>query len=140
MKLFLAVGILFLAALPASAQSASVFIKGDDAHCWQDVAEVVHTHAREVEENDDLHILRVGHFSRPAGDLFLTVQALTEKDKKGAEGCRIYVEVEGGASLGVKSQVVNDLSDNTRVANIIGAEVAAMQKARDKQPKKAANQ
>ncbi|MGA8220823.1 MAG: hypothetical protein WB780_04150 [Candidatus Acidiferrales bacterium] len=132
MKLFLALGALLLMALPASAQSAEFFVKGDGLHCYQDVAQVVHTHGRDVSESPDLHMIRVGHFSTPAGDMFLTVQALTEKNKKGEEGCRIYVEVEGGASLAPKSEVVNDLSNNTRIANSIGAEVAAMQKARDK--------
>ena len=70
--------------------------------------------------------------------MFLTIQALTEKNKKGEEGCRIYVQVEGGGSLGVKGQVVNDLSNNTRIANSIAAEVASMQKAREKKEKNAA--
>jgi hypothetical protein len=139
MKLFLAVGLLLLTAFPAAAQSANVFVKGDGAQCWLDVAQFVHTHGRDVTENDQLQILRAGHFSTAAGDLFLTIQVLSEKDKKGEEGCRIYVEVEGGGSLGVRGQVVNDLSNNTRIANSIAAEVAAMQKAREKKEKKSAN-
>jgi hypothetical protein len=139
MKLFLAVGILLLTAFPAAAQSVDVFVKGNGAQCWLDVAQIVHRRANDVTENDQLQMLRAGHFSTPAGDLFLTIQVLSEKDKKGEEGCRIYVEVEGGGSLGVKGQVVNDLSNNTRIANSIAAEVAAMQKAREKKEKKSAN-
>jgi hypothetical protein len=36
--------------------------------------------------------------------------------------------------------VVNDLTNNTRIANSIAARVASMQKARDKQDKKSASQ
>ena len=139
MKLFLAFGLLLLTALPASAQSADVFVKGNGPQCWLDVREIVHRRGRDVTEDNQLQTLRAGHFSTAAGDLFLTVQALTEKNKKGEEGCRIYVQVEGGGSLGTKGQVVNDLSNNTRIANSIAAEVASMQKARDKKEKKSPN-
>jgi hypothetical protein len=126
-------------ALPAGAQTADVFVKGNAAQCWSDVREIVHRRANEVTEDNQLQILRAGHFSTPAGDLFLTIQALPEKDKKGEQGCRIYVQVEGGGSLGVKGQVVNDLSNNTRIANSIAAEVASMQKAFEKKEKKSPN-
>jgi hypothetical protein len=139
MKSFLAFGLLLLTALPASAQSADVFVKGNGPQCWLDVREIVHRRAKDVTEDNQLQILRAGHFSTPAGDLFLTVQALTEKNKKGEEGCRIYVQVESGGSLYSRGQAVNDLSNNTRIANSIAAEVASMQKAREKKDKKAAN-
>jgi hypothetical protein len=139
MKSFLAFGLLLLTALPASAQSADVYVKGNAAQCWSDVREIVHRRAKDVTEDNQLQILRAGHFSTSAGDLFLTIQALPEKDKKGEEGCRIYVQVEGGGSLGVKGQVVNDLSNNTRIANSIAAEVASMQKAFEKKEKKSPN-
>ena len=139
MKLLLGFGLLFITALPAGAQTADVFVKGNGAQCWLDVREIVHRRANDVTEDNQLQILRAGHFSTPAGDLFLTVQALTEKNKQGEEGCRIYVQVEGGGSLGVKGQVVNDLSNNTRIANSIAAEVAGMQKALEKKEKKARN-
>jgi len=139
MKSFLAFGLLLLTAFPASAQTAEVFVKGNGAQCWLDVREIVHRRGRDVTEDNQLQILRAGHFSTAAGDLFLTVQALTEKNKKGEEGCRIYVQVEGGGSLGVKGQVVNDLSNNTRIANSIAAEVASRQKVLEKKEKNAAN-
>jgi hypothetical protein len=140
MKYFLAFGLLLAAALPAAAQTGEVFVKGDGAQCWLDVRQIVHERYREVTEAEQLQTLRVGHFSNASGDLFLTVQALTEKNKKGEDGCRIYVQVEGGGSLGSKGQVVNDLTNNTRIANSIAARVASMQKARDKQDKKSASQ
>jgi hypothetical protein len=140
MRLFLAFGLLLVTAFPAAAQSADVFVKGAGAQCWQDVKDIVHRRANDVTENEQLQTLRAGHFSNMAGDVFLTIQALSEKNKKGEEGCHIYVQVEGGGSLGVRGQVVNDLSNNTRIANSIAAEVAGMQKARDKKDKKQASQ
>jgi hypothetical protein len=140
MRLFLAFGLLLVTAFPAAAQSADVFVKGAGTQCWQDVRDIVHRRANDVTENEQLQTLRAGHFSNMAGDVFLTIQALSEKNKKGEEGCHIYVQVEGGGSLGVRGQVVNDLSSNTRIANSIAAEVASMQKARDKKDKKQASQ
>jgi hypothetical protein len=139
MKSLLVIGFLMLTAIPASAQTGEVFVKGNGPQCWLDVREIVHRRAKDVTEDNQIQTLRAGHFSTAAGDLFLTVQALTEKNNKGEEGCRIYVQVEGGGSLGAKGQVVNDLSNNTRIANSIGAEVAAMEKAREKKEKKGAN-
>jgi len=139
MKSFLAFGLLLLTALPASAQSADVFVKGNGPQCWLDVREIVHRRGRDVTEDNQLQTLRAGHFSTPSGDLFLTIQALTEKNKKGEEGCRIYVQVESGGSLYARGQAVNDLSNNTRIANSIAAEVASMQKAREKKEKNAPN-
>jgi hypothetical protein len=138
MKSFLAFGVLLITAFPASAQTADVFVQGNAAQCWLDVREIVHRRASDVTEDNQLQILRAGHFSTAAGDLFLTIQALPEKNKKGEEGCRIYVQVEGGGSLGVKGQVVNDLSNNTRIANLVAAEVASKQKALEKKEKKTA--
>ena len=135
MKFFLAVGLLAVTALPASAQTADVFVKGNAAQCWQDVREIVHRRASDVTENEQLQTLRAGHFSNMAGDLYLTIQALPEKNKKGEEGCRIYVSVEAGGSLYSKGLAANDLSNNTRIANSIAAEVASRQKAREKKEK-----
>jgi hypothetical protein len=135
MKLFIGVGLLLASALPASAQSADVFVKGNAAQCWQDVREIVHRRASDVTENEQLQTLRAGHFSNASGDLYRTIQALPEKNKKGEEGCRIYVSIESGGSLYARGQAVNDLSDNTRIANSIAAEVASRQKAREKKDK-----
>jgi hypothetical protein len=135
MRFFLGVGLLVVTALPASAQSADVFVKGNAAQCWQDVREIVHRRANNVTENEQLQTLRAGHFSNMAGDLYRTIQALPEKNKKGEEGCRIYVSIEAGGSLYAKGQAVNDLSDNTRIADSIAAEVASRQKAREKKEK-----
>jgi hypothetical protein len=130
MKLFLAVIFLLVTAFPASAQTAKVFIKGDSEQCWQALREVVYFHARLVTENDELKTLRAGNFSTMAGDTFLTIQALPEKNKKGEAGCGIYVDVEGGGYFGAPINVVNDLSVNTQIANRIAAETASMMKAR----------
>jgi hypothetical protein len=89
MKCFLAIGLLAVTALPASAQTADVFVKGNAAQCWQDVREITHRRAIDITENEQLQTLRAGHFSNMAGDLYLTIQALPEKNKKGEEGCRI---------------------------------------------------
>jgi len=128
--------ILFLASvIPASAQSASAFVKGDGDNCWLDVREVVHRRAHDVTENNDLQTLRAGNFATMSGDVYRTIQALTEKDKKGVPGCRIYVSIEGGGSLGAAGLAVNDFSDNQKLANYIAADISAMQKAREKKEK-----
>ena len=51
MKRFLGVGLLLIAALPASAQTASVFVKGNGPQCWLDVRQIVHQRGKEVEED-----------------------------------------------------------------------------------------
>jgi hypothetical protein len=130
MKAFLAVVFLLVAAIPASAQTAKVFVKGDSGQCWDALREVVYFHARLVTENDELKTLRAGHFSTMAGDTFLTFQALPEKNKKGEEGCGIYVDVEGGGYFAAPINVVNDLSVNTQIANRMAAMTASMMKAR----------
>jgi hypothetical protein len=132
MKVFLGIGLLLVTAFPAWAQTADVFVKGDGAQCWQDVRQIVHQRASDVTENNELKTLRVGHFSDMAGDMFLTIQALPEKNRKGEEGCRIYVTVVGSGAYSSPAVVVNDLSYNTRIANLIAAQAAAMQKDRGK--------
>ena len=72
--------------------------------------------------------MRAGHFSDASGDMFFSIQALTEKNKQGEEGCRIYVSVAGGGVYAAPINAVNDLSVNTRIANKLGAQVAAMLK------------
>jgi hypothetical protein len=140
MRVFLGLSLLLVTAFPAWGQTADVFVKGNGAQCWLDVREIVHRRASKVTENEQLQTLRAGNYATMSGDLYLTIQALTEKNKKGEEGCRIYVSVEGGGSLYSKGQAANDLSNNMRIANSIAAEVASMQKAREKKDKKAANQ
>jgi len=139
MKLFLAGSLLLLIAFPASAQSAKVFVKVNGAQCWLDVRQVVHERSRDVTEDDQLQILRTGHFSTPSGDMFMSIQVLTEKNDKGEEGCRIYVGADGGGVYAVPSEVVSDTSVNTRIANEIAARVVAMEKAREKKEKKSAS-
>ena len=139
MKLFLAGSLLLLIAFPASAQSAKVFVKVNGAQCWLDVRQVVHERSRDVTEDDQLQILRTGHFSTPSGDMFMSIQVLTEKNDKGEEGCRIYVGADGGGVYAAPSEVVSDTSVNTRIANEIAARVVAMEKAREKKEKKAAS-
>ena len=134
---FLGVGLLLVAALPTSAQTASVFVKGDGPQCWLDVRQIVHKRGKEVEEDNQNQTLRVGRFSTGAGDVLLTVQVVTEKNKKGEEGCRILVRGEGGGSLATKGQGPSDV-DNTRIVNSIAGEVSSMQKDREKK-KKAGN-
>jgi len=131
MRMFLSAGLLLLTAIPASAQTADVFVKGAGGQCWQDVREIVHKRATVVTENNELKTLRAGHFSDMTGDTFLTIQALTEKNKQGEEGCHIYVTVAGGGEYAAPGRPVNDLSYNQRIANSIAAEVAARQKARE---------
>jgi hypothetical protein len=146
MRVFLAVGFLLASAFPAWAQTADVFVKVDGEHCWVDTREVVHRLASDVTEDEGQKLLRAGHFSTMGGDLFYAIRALPEKNKKGEEGCRIYVAIEGAGTLsgkrirsGASAQSINDLSSNSRLANKIAAEVESMKKAREKKEKKAVN-
>jgi hypothetical protein len=138
MRVFLAAGILLVLAVPAGAQTASVFVKVEGGHCWVYTKEIVHRLANETTVNEDNQIIRAGHFSNFSGDIYHTVQALGEKNKKGEEGCRIYVGIEAGGSLGPTAQAANAISENTRIANYIAADVVAMDKAREKKESKAA--
>jgi hypothetical protein len=135
MKLILAGGLLLLTALPAWSQGADVFVKGDTEHCYDDTAQVVYRLARDVTEQKQLSTIRAGHFSNAAGDLYYSIQALKETNKKGEEGCHIYVKIEGGSSLNVRGQKANDFASLQRFANTLAADVAAMQKDRDKKGK-----
>jgi hypothetical protein len=132
MKVFLGFALLLVSAFPAWAQTADAFVKGDGAQCWQDVRQIVHQRASDVTEDNELKTLRVGHFSNMTGDMILTIQALPEKNRKGEEGCRIYVTVVGSGAYSSPAAVVNDLSFNTRIANLVAAQAAAMQKDRAK--------
>lgn len=137
MKAIFASGLFLILASVASAQGASVFVKGDNPYCWSDVKDVVHRRATDVSEQDNLQILRAGHFSTAAGDLYREIQVTDEKNKKGEEGCRIYVDILGGASLVSRGQALDDARGNTneRIANLIAAEVEGMRKAREKKAK-----
>jgi hypothetical protein len=146
MRVFLVVGILLASAFPAWAQTADVFVKEDASQCWLDVREIVHRDARDVTEDEGQKLLRAGHFSTMGGDLFYAIRALPEKNKKGEEGCRIFVSIEGVGTLSGKrigsaasAQTSNDLASNSRLANKIAAEVESMKKAREKKEKKPAN-
>lgn len=138
MKIFLAAVVLLVMAVPAGAQTASVWVKVDGGHCWVYVREIVHRRANDTTVDEDNHTIRAGHLANAAGDIYRTIQALGEQNKKGEEGCRIYVAVEGGASLGKTGQAINDLTNNTRIANSIAAEVVSMDKAAQKKESKAA--
>lgn len=146
MRVFLVVGILLASAFPAWAQTADVFVKGDAAQCWLDVREIVHRDARDVTEDEGQKLLRAGHFSTMGGDLFYAIRALPEKNKKGEEGCRIFVSIEGVGTLsskriksGTSAESTNELASNSRLASRIASEVESMKKARDKKEKKPAN-
>jgi hypothetical protein len=138
MKFILAAGFLLFLAVPAGAQSASVWVKVEGGHCWVYTREIVHRLANDTTVNEDNHVIRAGHLSNFSGDIYRTIQALGEKNKKGEEGCRIYVGIEAGGSLGPTAQAANAITDNTRIANHIAAEVVAMDKAREKKESKAA--
>jgi hypothetical protein len=138
MKVFLIAGFLLLLAVPARAQTASTWVKVEGGHCWVYVREIVHRRANDTTVDEDNHSIRAGHLANASGDVYRTIQALGEKNKKGEEGCRIYVAVEGGGSLGKTGQAINDLTDNTRLANSIAAEVVSMDKAAQKKEQKAA--
>ncbi|MGA8221673.1 MAG: hypothetical protein WB780_08465 [Candidatus Acidiferrales bacterium] len=144
MKIILVSGLLLGLAGAASAQTASAFVKGDSAQCWLDVKDIVHREARTVSDDDQNHILRAGHYSTAGGDLDLSVQVGADKDKKGVEGCRIYVSIEGEGVLQRKrasaiqnAQAANDASglNNIKIANHIASEVESARKAREKKEK-----
>jgi hypothetical protein len=133
------VSCLFLAlAGVASAQGASVFVKGADPECWTDVKDYIHRSARDVDDElASQQIIRAGHFSTMAGDLFFQIQVANEKNKKGEEGCHIYVDIVGGASLVQPGQALDSLRSQRcqRLANTLAAQVESMKKARDKDTK-----
>lgn len=146
MRVFLAVGIFLASTFPTWAQTADVFVKEDASQCWLDVREIVHRDARDVTEDEGQKLLRAGHFSTMGGDLFYAIRALPEKNKKGEEGCRIFVSIEGVGTLsgkriksGATAQAANDLSSNSVLATRIASEVESMKKAREKKEKKTAN-
>lgn len=138
MRVILASTLFLALAGGASAQGASSFVKGDGAHCWADVSEVVHRHWNDVDdEQADTQILRAGHFSTAGGDMWFQIQTTTEKNKKGEEVCHIYVDVVGAGSLAHDAQATEVLNGRStiQVANLIGAEVEGMKKGRDKKAK-----
>jgi hypothetical protein len=146
MRVLIAASFLLVAAFPAWGQTADVFVKEDAAKCWVDLREIVHRDAKKVSEEEGQKLLRAGHFSTMGGDLFFAIRALPEKNKKGEEGCRVYVSIEGGGTLdskrlrsGASAQSSNDFANNTRLANKLGAELESMRKAREQKEKKAAN-
>jgi|SRR5208282_3966569 len=140
MKIMLASCLFLLTTGVASAQGSAEFVKGDNPYCFADVSQVVHRLYNDVDdEMAGQQILRMGHFSTPAGDLEFQIQVTTQKNKKGEDGCRIYVDVVGGADLAHVAQQTDILNGKTtqQVANAISAQVEAMKKARDKKAKNA---
>lgn len=140
MKIILGSFLFLILAGGASAQGASAFVKGDGAHCFADVSDVVHRHWNDVDdEQAGTQILRAGHFSTAGGDMWFQIQTTTEKNKKGEEVCHIYVDVVGGGSLAHDAQATEVLNGRStiQVANMIGAEVEGMKKAREKKAKSA---
>lgn len=138
MKVFLAAVFLLGMAVPAGAQSADVWVKVDGGHCWAYTKEIVRREARDTTVNEDNQVIRAGNLANFSGDIYRTIQALGEKNKKGEEGCRIYVGIEAGGSLGPTALAANAITDNTRIANHIAAEVVSMDKAAQKKEQKAA--
>ena len=138
MKLVALASLLALSAVPCRAQTADVFIKGDIHQCWLDVSEIVHRHGSKVTEDENRRILQAGHYAAMGGDLVLAVQVVADKNKKGEEGCRVYVAVQGGGELASAGQSINSRngSNNFRVASQISAEAESMRKAREKKAKK----
>jgi hypothetical protein len=141
MKATLTVGFLAAFAFPCFAQTAEVFVKGDPNQCWLDVRDVVHRHGSRVTEDERTRTIQSGHFSSMAGDLVLQTHVSADKNKKGEEGCRIYVSVSGGADLAPAGRSINDQrgSANFRVASQIAAEVEGMKKGREKKAKQPQN-
>jgi hypothetical protein len=144
MKIILVSGLFLALGGAASAQTADVFVKGDPAQCWLDVKDIVHRRGREVTDDDQNQILRAGHYSTTGGDLTLMVQVGADKNKKGEQGCRIYVSIGGEGVIAQKraspiqnAQGANDANgmNNTKLANSIASEVDGMRKAREKKEK-----
>ncbi len=84
---------LFSILLAASnfAQVADVFVKGDSYQCWLDTREIVHRHGSLVVEDEKNRVIHAGHYSSMVGDFTIVIQVLPDKNKKGEEGCRVYV-------------------------------------------------
>jgi hypothetical protein len=137
LKIILAASFLAISAFPCFAQSADVFVKGDSYQCWLDVRDIVHRRGSRVTEDEKHWTLQSGHFSTMAGDLVLLIHVSPDKNKKGEDGCRIYVSVSGGADLAAAGRSINDRSgsNNFRVASQISAEVASLNKSRQKKAK-----
>jgi hypothetical protein len=136
MKLILAASFLAMSAVPSMAQTAQVFVKDDPNQCWLDVKDVVHTRGREVTEDEKTWTILSGRYATAAGDMALQTHVSPDKNKKGEEGCTIYVSVSGGAGLAERGRTVNSLSSNNiRVANQIAVEVEALKKIREKKAK-----
>jgi hypothetical protein len=134
-KIVLLAGFLSVLCLPGFAQTADVFVKDDPSQCWPDVRDVVHRYGSQVTEEEGRHIIHSGHFTTDAGDVVLSVQAIADKNKKGEEGCHIYVAVEGSLGLQSRGQAVNSMRDNFRTAHFIAMHVEAAHKAREKKAK-----
>jgi len=138
MKILLASTLILALAGVASAQGASAFVKGDNPYCFTDVSQVVHRLYHDVD--DELagqQMLRAGHVSTPAGDMWFQIQVTTEKNKKGEDVCHIYVDVAGGAELAHDAQQTEYLNGRStiQVANTIAAQVDGLKKSRDKKAK-----
>ena len=134
MKTILGFSLFVFSAVPSLAQTADVFVKGDSYQCWLDVKDIVHRRGSRVTEDEKRWIIQAGHFSAMGGDVVLAIQVVPDKNKKGEDGCRIYVGVQGGGELASAGQSLNarNGSNNFRVASLISAEVKGMKKAREK--------
>jgi hypothetical protein len=137
-RIISAISLLAVSAVPSLAQTADVFVKGDSYQCWLDVKDIVHRRGSRVTEDEKRWIIQAGHFSAMGGDVVLAIQVVPDKNKKGEDGCRIYVGVQGGGELASAGQSLNARSgsNNFRIASLISAEVEGMKKAREKKAKK----
>ena len=138
MKTFFMLGWLAVSAIPCFAQSADVFVKGDSYQCWLDAREIAHRRSSLVTEDEKNRVIHAGHFASMGGDFTIAIQVIPDKNKKGEEGCRVYVALEGGGSLSERELRANarNGSFNFRVASSISAELESMKKAREKKAKK----
>ena len=140
MKIILALGLLAVSAGPCFAQTADVFVKGDSYQCWLDVRQAVTQHGGGgiATEDEKRRILEVESFSfLGRNNVVFAIQVIADKNKKGEEGCRIYVAAQGNGDPGTVGQSSNAMngSNNFRVAGQISAWVETMKKTREKKAK-----
>jgi hypothetical protein len=132
----------FALAFPAvlSAQAGTTFIKVPEGYCWQDTKEYVKTNGRNISADDSQHLLsaQFAELRSGGGDISVKIRTLSEKNKKGEEGCTIVVEELGGAAASDLNQRVNAAMEgyNVRLAARIAAYVTSRENAREKNEKK----
>jgi hypothetical protein len=95
-KIAFLASLIAISAVQCFAQGANIFVKGDSHQCWLDVKDIVHARSALVTEDEKRQLLQAEHFSSMFGPLVLAVQVQVtpDKNKKGEEGCRIYVAVD----------------------------------------------